>query len=87
MTPQQLEAAYQSYMTNRMSGATDAYGNPLGGGNDDIQGIETLYNNYNMFDDTETENLNNPFASRFLQNQPDDIRSEIEERIQNYYTV
>ena len=89
MTPQQLEAAYQSYMTNRMSGATDAYGNPLGGGNDDIQGIETLYNNYNMFDDTETEteNLNDPFVSRFLQNQPEDIRSEIEERMQNYYTV
>jgi len=89
MTPEQLEASYQSYMDNRMSGATDAYGNPnivdqLGRDNNN-QGIATLYN-YNMFDDTE-ENANDPFASRFLQNQPDDIREEIESRMQNYYTV
>ncbi len=89
MTPEQLEASYQSYMDNRMSGATDAYGNPNFSYDSD-KGIATLYN-YDMFDNTktgtETENLNDPFASRFLQNQPDDIREEIESRMQNYYTV
>jgi len=86
MTPEQLEASYQSYMDNRMSGATDAYGNPNFSYDSD-KGIATLYN-YDMFDNTktgtETENLNDPFASRFLQNQPDDIREEIESRMQNY---
>ena len=89
MTPEQLENAYGSYMSNRMSGATDAYGNPTGnddGGGASDQGIATLYN-YDMFDDIETENANDPFASRYLQNQPDDIREEIESRMQNYYTV
>ena len=89
MTPEQLENAYGSYMSNRMSGATDAYGHPTGnddGGGASDQGIATLYN-YDMFDDIETENANDPFASRYLQNQPDDIREEIESRMQNYYTV
>jgi hypothetical protein len=84
MTPEQLEASYKSYMDNRMSGATDAYGNPLNNRDDD-RGIATLYN-YDMFDDTE-ENANDPFVSRFLQNQPDDIREGIEASMQNYYTV
>ena len=35
---------------------------------------------------TETA-ANDPFASRYLQNQPEDIRTDIESRMQNYYTV
>ena len=89
MTNQELEAAYKGYLSDRLSGVTDAYGNPnpgynSGGGGPD-QGIATLYNN-NMFDDTE-QNANDPFASRYLQNQPDDIREAIEARMQDYYTV
>ena len=89
MTNQELEAAYKGYLSDRLSGKTDAYGNPnpgynSGGGGPD-QGIATLYNN-NMFDDTE-ENASDPFVSRYLQNQPDDIREEIESRMQDYYTV
>ena len=34
MDEEELEAAYQDYMSNRLSGATDAYGNPISGGND-----------------------------------------------------
>ena len=94
MSPQQLEKAYQDYMTNRMSGVTDAYGNPNPGYDNSKQGIETLYD-YTMFDDVDgvdevndiEENTNNVFASRFLQNQPDDIKQDIESKMQNYYTV
>ena len=56
-----------------------------GGGEGANQGIATLYN-YDMFDDTE-ENANDPFVSRYLQNQPDDIREAIETKMQDYYTV
>jgi len=91
MTPEQLENAYDSYMDNRMSGATDAYGNPIGdqGGG----GIQTIPLQYAMSPNGfgEAEGIqtvaNDPFASRFLQNQPDDIREGIESRMQNYYTV
>ena len=94
MSPQQLEKAYQDYMTNRMSGVTDAYGNPNPGYDNNKQGIETLYD-YTMFDDVDDvddiddieETTNNVFASRFLQNQPNDIRQDIESKMQNYYTV
>ena len=87
MTNEELEAAYKGYLSDRLSGATDAYGNPLnqGGGEGANQGIATLYN-YDMFDDTE-ENANDPFVSRFLQNQPSDIREGIESKMQDYYTV
>ena len=90
MTPDELEASYKSYLSDRSSGQIDAYGNPIGdnvGGNNNDQGIATLYN-YDMFDDTETEteNTNSPFASRFLQSQPDDVVENIETRMQNYYT-
>jgi len=88
MTPEQLEASYKSYMDNRMSGATDAYGNPhptYGKDQGDYSGIFSLAD-YDVFDDTE-ENANDPFVSRFLQNQPDDIREGIEAGMQNYYTV
>ena len=92
MSGEELEAAYKGYLSDRLNNKTDAYGNPNpgydggGGGEGANQGIATLYNN-NMFDDTETENPNNLFASRFLQNQPDDIREGIEARMQDYYTV
>jgi len=88
MTNEELEAAYKGYLSDRLSGATDAYGNPLnqGGGEGANQGIATLYN-YDMFDDTETKNANDPFVSRFLQNQPSDIREGIESKMQDYYTV
>ena len=35
MTEEELEEAYQNYNTARLSGDIDAYGNPIGGGNDD----------------------------------------------------
>ena len=91
MSPEQLENAYGSYMGNRMSGATDAYGNPIGdqGG----AGIQTIPLQYAMSPNGsgEAEGIetvaSDPFTSRFLQNQPEDIRAEIESRMQNYYTV
>ena len=91
MTPEQLENAYGSYMDNRMSGATDAYGNPIGdqGGG----GIQTIPLQYAMSPDGsgEAEGIetvaNDPFTSRYLQNQPENIRADIESRMQNYYTV
>ncbi len=91
MSPEQLEATYKSYMTERGSGNIDAYGNPIGG-RDDNRGIATLYNN-NMFDNVNNvvdENIqvaSDPFSSRFLQNRSDDIRKSIESKMQNYYTV
>ena len=89
MTNEELEAAYKGYLSDRLNNKTDAYGNPNpgydGGGEGANQGIATLYN-YNMFDDTE-ENVNDPFVSRYLQNQPDDIREAIETKMQDYYTV
>ena len=65
MTNQELEEAYQNYLSGRLSGATDAYGNPIGGndggGEGDMQGIVNLYDD-NMFDDTEE---NDPFVFRY----------------------
>lgn len=86
--------SYKKYMQNRLAGKTDAHGNPMRGfedGNDGIMNIplETIGGNLsetiggNLLDDTEE----GEFVSRFLQNQPDDIREEIEARMQNYYTV
>tara|TARA_R110002060_G_scaffold24060_1_gene32655 strand:- start:12 stop:803 length:792 start_codon:yes stop_codon:yes gene_type:complete len=91
MSPEQLENAYGSYMSNRMSGATDAYGNPIG--NQGGEGIQTIPLQYGMSSDNsdEVEGIetiaSDPFTSRYLQNQPDDIREAIESRMQNYYTV
>ena len=88
MTNDELEAAYKGYLSDRLNNKTDAYGNPNpgydSGGEGANQGIATLYN-YDMFDDTE-ENANDPFVSRYLQNQPANIREAIEEKMQNYYT-
>tara|TARA_E500000305_G_scaffold69668_1_gene55615 strand:- start:37 stop:837 length:801 start_codon:yes stop_codon:yes gene_type:complete len=78
---------YDKYMKERMAGSVNAYGRPLteseitlrdgegGGGIMDVVTERTI-------DDT-----NDNFFSRFLQNQPEDVRKEIEARIQNYYTV
>ena len=87
--------SYKEYMKNRLGGFTDAYGNThpnymtdskgnyisRGGGHDNIMQEEVV-------DDTTTDDgTTNDFFSRYLQNQPDDIREEIEARMQNYYTV
>ena len=91
MTPEQLENAYGSYMSNRMSGATDAYGNPIG--NQGGKGIQTIPLQYGMSSDNfdEVEGIetiaSDPFTSRFLQNQPENIREDIESKMQNYYTI
>jgi hypothetical protein len=38
-------------------------------------------------DDTSDTTTDVDFFSRYLQNQPEDIRKEIEARMKNYYTV
>ena len=88
--------SFKKYMENRLGGFTDAYGNThpgyytdskgnyisRGGGHDNIMQEEEVV------DDTTTDDgTTNDFFSRYLQNQPDDIREEIEARMQNYYTV
>ena len=87
MTGTELEAAYKDYMSNRLSGSTDAYGNPIG--NQEGQGIQTVPLQYEMFPGEAEGNqvANDLFTSRYLQNQPENIREEIESRMQNYYTV
>ena len=95
MTDEELEAAYQGYDRDRLSGKIDAYGNPKPGyGKDegDYSGIFSLAD-YDVFDNQNTvsnknnQNTNSLFTSRFLQNQPEDIRKNIEASMQNYYTV
>jgi hypothetical protein len=87
--------SFRKYMENRLGGKTDAYGNThpgyytdskgnyisRGGGHDNIMQEEVVV------DDTTTDDTTDDFFSRFLQNQPDDIREAIEARMQNYYTV
>ena len=86
---------YKQYMKDRTSGKVGAYGNEEMGQNainqrtknTDPQGIESLYYN-NMFDEDDNDLVTaNPFVSRYLQNQPEDIRESIEEQMQNFYTV
>jgi len=65
---------------------------PPDGGDDDNQGIINLYqpNMLNVSEEVEDETGNKEtedFVSRYLQNQPENIRKEIESRMQNYYTV
>jgi len=86
--------SYDDYMAARMAGTIDAYGNPINTtGGEDRSGIKSI-DDYDMFDDVdgniEDENItvaNVPFESRFLQNQPEDVKKAIEARMQNYYTV
>ena len=86
---------YKQYMKDRTSGKVGAYGNEEMGQNainlrtknTDPQGIESLYYD-NMFDEDDNDLVTaNPFVSRYLQNQPEDIREAIEEQMQNFYTV
>ena len=79
MTGTELEAAYKDYMSNRLSGSTDAYGNPIGG--QDNSGITSIYDArpYQMTQNTEVEDpVQNLFASRFLQNRTPGEREAIE---------
>jgi len=101
MTQQQFEDAYQSYMSNRLAGKTDAYGNPMQGfeyGDDNILtgrfqddgggggGIMDIYNTVNDTD-TETDTETDDFVWRFAGNQPEDVVERIEEQYKDYYTV
>jgi hypothetical protein len=79
MTGEELETAYKDYMSNRLSGSTDAYGNPIGG--QDNSGITSIYDArpYQMTQNTEVEDpVQNLFASRFLQNRTPGEREAIE---------
>ena len=40
-----------------------------------------------VVDETADDTTTDDFFSRYLQNQPEDVRKEIEARMQNYYTV
>jgi hypothetical protein len=80
MTGTELEAAYKNYLADRGSGSIDAYGNPIGG-QEDSSGITSIYDArpYQMVQNVEVEDpVQNLFASRFLQNQPDQVRESIE---------
>ena len=83
------EKAYERYIKDKMAGNVNAYGRPLtegelgSGQGEGIMNIPLETIGDNLSDDTEEVE----FASRYLQNQPDDIREEIESRKKNYYTV
>ena len=91
--------SFKKYMKNRMGGFTDAYGNTHpnyytdsrgnyisrdGGSGDEGRGIMDVVDDTITTDDDGTTI---DFFSRYLQNQPEDVRKEIEARMQNYYTV
>ena len=89
--------AYKDYMRQRMAGNVGAYGNEeqgqnalnRGGGDDGGGGImdvntDITLRSPKLVDDTTADV---EFVSRYLQNQPEDIRKEIESRMKNYYTV
>jgi|TARA_R100001460_G_scaffold27403_3_gene55201 hypothetical protein len=94
MTNEELEAAYKEYNRARLNNEIDAYGNPIvtfgkDQGDYSDSGLPSLAN-YNMLSNLNNQNNQNAsglFSSRFLQNQPDDIRENIEASMQNYYTV
>ena len=87
--------AYKDYMSRRMAGEVGAYGNENmgqnaidarardGGGG----GIMDVYTDNTTDDTTDDTTTDVDFVSRYLQNQPEDIRKEIESRMKNYYTV
>ena len=80
MTPEKLDKFYKDYLADRGSGSIDAYGNPIGG-QEDSSGITSIYDArpYQMVQNVEVEDpVQNLFASRFLQNQPDQVRESIE---------
>ena len=86
--------AYKDYMKKRMAGEVGAYGNENMGQNaidarakDGGGGIMDVYTNNTTDDTTDDTTTDVDFVSRYLQNQPEDIRKEIESRMKNYYTV
>jgi len=79
MTQQQFEDAYQSYMANRLSGKTDAYGNPMQGfqyGDDNVltgrfdnskgDGIMSVDVDETTDDTTDDTTTDNELILRFL---------------------
>jgi len=87
--------SYKKYIKNRLSGQTDAYGNThpnymtdskgnyiLRDGGGEGEGVMDV-----VVDETNDDTTTDDFFSRYLQNQPEDVRKEIEARMQNYYTV
>ena len=93
MTHDEVEAAYKEYNRARLNNEIDAYGNPIvtfgkDQGDYSDSGLPSLAN-YNMFNnqDQNNQNASGLFSSRFFQNQPEDIRKNIEASMQNYYTV
>jgi hypothetical protein len=90
--PQTLQG-YKDYMTNRLAGYTDAAGNTNPNYYIDSQGNYVSIDGegeggiMDVITERTIDDTNDNFFSRFLQNQPEDIRKEIEARIQNYYTV
>ena len=82
MTGEELDQVYKNYLADRSSGSIDAYGNPIGG--QDKPGITSIYDArpYQMVQNVEVEDpvqqQNGLFTSRFLQNQPDQVRESIE---------
>ena len=85
---------YKAYMEQRMAGNVGAYGNENMGQNainqragDGGGGIMDVYTDNTTDDTTDDTTTDVDFVSRYLQNQPEDIRKEIESRMKNYYTV
>jgi len=95
--PQTLQG-YKDYMKDRLGGKITASGNTHPNYMTDSQGNYILRDggdgggitDINIdVDDTTTDDTTTDvdFFSRYLQNQPDDIREEIEAKMKNYYTV
>ena len=102
MTQQQFEDAYQRYMSNRLAGKTDAYGNPMQGfeyGDDGLTGRFRsedvggggggggIMDIYNLVNATDTDTDTEKFKWRFAGNQPTDVVERIEEQYKDYDTV
>jgi len=84
---------FEKYMSDRTSGKVGAYGNENMGQNainassGGDNGIMDVYTDNTTDDTTDDTTTDVDFVSRYLQNQPEDIRKEIESRMKNYYTV
>lgn len=84
---------FEKYMADRTSGKVGAYGNENMGQNainassGGDNGIMDVYTDNTTDDTTDDTTTDVDFVSRYLQNQPEDIRKEIESRMKNYYTV
>jgi len=87
---------YKAYMKQRSLGNVGAYGgtelsqnaiNARAAQGDSTQGVMNIDVSDMIDDTTDDTTTTDDFFSRFLQNQPDEIREAIEARMQNYYTV